>query len=106
RRGGAGAGDGRIGRRVSAAVSVQAYAGRMDQRCYRLAAVGAAHLLEALRANPPPQVEAQESRGRAAGLVVLRLARAMSFKRSRLPRVIHRRINDDYFLRVDRIAAL
>jgi hypothetical protein len=58
RRGGAGSGDGRIERRVSVAVSVQAYAGRMGQRRHRLAVGGATHVLEALRGNPPPQVEA------------------------------------------------
>src|SRR6476661_888176 len=55
RRGGAGSGDGWIDRRVSVAVSVQAYAGWMGQRRHRLAVGGAAHVLEALRGNPPPQ---------------------------------------------------
>ena len=40
------------------AVSVQAYAGRMGQRRHRLAVGGATHVLEALRGNPPSQVEA------------------------------------------------
>jgi len=58
RRGGAGSGDGRSERRVSVAVSVQTYAGGMGERGHRFAAVGAANLLEALRGNPPSQVEA------------------------------------------------